>query len=107
MRILFDQGTPAPLRYHLLGHQIALAFEQGWSQLENGELLNAAEAAGFEVFITTDKNLRYQQNLSDRKIALIVLSTPSWPRVQRITGEILVSLQTIKLNDYLEIEVPW
>jgi hypothetical protein len=64
MRILFDQGTPTPLRYHLLGHQVALAYEQGWSTLENGELLNAAEAAGFEVLITTDKNLRYQQNLA-------------------------------------------
>ncbi len=107
MRILFDQGTPAPLRYQLLGHQVVLAYEQGWSILENGELLSAAEAAKFEVFITTDKNLRYQQNLANRKIALIVLSAPSWPRVQRIASEILLALDKIKPNDYLEIEVPW
>ena len=107
MRILFDQGTPAPLRYHLLGHQVALAYEQGWSTSENGELLSAAEAAGFEVLITTDKNLRYQQNLTNRKTAVVVLSATSWPRVQKIEGKILQALQTIKSNDYLEIEVPW
>lgn len=86
---------------------MVLAYEQGWSTLENGELLSAAESAKFEVFVTTDKNLRYQQNLSQRKIALIVLSAPSWPRVQRIAGEILLALEEIKPNDYLEIEVPW
>ena len=107
MRILFDQGTPAPLRYHLLGHQVTLAYEQGWSTLENGELLSAAEAAGFEVLITTDKNLRYQQNLTNRKIAVVVLTATSWPRVQKIEGKILQALQTIKSNDYLEIDVPW
>jgi hypothetical protein len=107
MRILFDQGTPAPLRYQLQGHQVALAYEQGWSTLENGALLSAAEAAGFEVLITTDRNLRYQQNLTSRKIAVIVLSAPSWPRVQKIGDKILQALKTIKPNDYLEIEVPW
>ena len=107
MRILFDQGTPAPLRPHLIGHDIKLAYEQGWATLQNGDLLNAAEAAGFEVFITTDKNLRYQQNLSHRKIALIVLSAPSWPRIERIKDRIVAALETIKANDYLEIEVPY
>ncbi len=107
MRILFDQGTPAPLRYHLLGHQVILAYEHGWSILENGELLSAAEAAGFEVLITTDKNLRYQQNLANRKIAVVVLSATSWPRVQKIEDKILRAIQTIKPNDYLEIDVPW
>jgi hypothetical protein len=106
MRILFDQGTPAPLRYRLPGHEIKLAFEQGWSTLQNGELLNAAENGGFEVFITTDKNLRYQQNLAHRKIALIVLSAPSWPRVQNIADNIAKTIETIKANDYIEITVP-
>ena len=95
------------MRYQLHGHQVVLAYEQGWSTLENGELLSAAEAAEFEVFITTDKNLRYQQNLVHRKIALIVLSAPSWPRVQKIADRILQALETTKPNDYLEIEVPW
>ena len=106
MRILFDQGTPAPLRYHLSGHEVKLAFELGWSTLQNGELLDAAENGGFEVFVTTDKNLRYQQNLAHRKIALIVLAAPSWPRVQNIAHDIAKVLETIKANDYIEIAVP-
>ena len=106
MRVLFDQGTPAPLRYQLLGHDIKLAFEQGWSTLQNGELLNAAENAGFDVFITTDKNLRYQQNLQHRNIALIVLSAPSWPRVQKMAHDIAKVLETIQAKDYIEIFVP-
>ena len=107
MRILFDQGTPAPLRYQLQGYQVVLAYEQGWSTLQNGELLSAAEAAGFEVFVTTDKNLRYQQNLTNRKIALIVLSTPSWPRIQKMADQILLALQTMNVGNYLEVDVPW
>jgi len=106
MRILFDQGTPAPLRNQLPGHDIPLAYELGWATLQNGELLSAAVAAGFEVFITTDKNLRYQQNLLHRKIAVVVLSAPSWPRVQQISHAILKTLDTIKWNDYVEIQVP-
>ena len=86
-----------------------LAYEQGWSTLQNGELLSVAEAeaAGFEVFVTTDKNLRYQQNLTNRKIALIVLSTTSWPRIQKIADQILLALLTMKVGDYLEMDVPW
>jgi hypothetical protein len=107
MRILFDQGTPAPLRYSLIGHEVKLAYEQGWSTLQNGDLLTAAEAAGFDVLITTDQNLRYQQNLSQRKIALMVLSAPSWPRVQLIADQIIAAVDAIKPNDYLEINVPY
>ena len=84
-----------------------LAHEQGWSTLQNGELLSAAKTAGFEVFVTTDKNLRYQQNLNNRKIALIVLSTTSWPRIQKIADQILLVLLTMKIGDYLEMEIPW
>jgi hypothetical protein len=107
MRILFDQGTPAPLRYSLVGHEVKLAYEQGWSTLQNGDLLNTAEAGGFDVLITTDQNLRYQQNLSQRKIALIVLSAPSWPRIQLIADQIISAINDSKPNDYLEIKVPY
>ncbi|VFM96182.1 MAG: hypothetical protein BECKG1743D_GA0114223_101115 [Candidatus Kentron sp. G] len=64
MRVLFDQGTPVPLRHHLPGHQISTAHELGWSNIENGELLRRAESHGFEILVTTDANLRYQQNLA-------------------------------------------
>lgn len=59
MRILFDQGTPAPLRHLLRGHEVSTAYERGWSTLKNGELLVAAEDQGLEVLVTTDRNLKY------------------------------------------------
>ncbi len=73
MRILFDKSAPYGLARDLEGHDIATAEERGWGRLENGILLNAAEEAGFDVFFTADKNLRYQQNLSGRKTSLVVL----------------------------------
>lgn len=60
MRVLFDQGTPAPLRLALTGHSVETAFELGWGTLQNGALIAAAESDGFDVFLTTDKNLKYQ-----------------------------------------------
>jgi len=80
MRILFDQGTPAPLRHELVGHNVSTADEMGWDRLGNGDLLNAAEVS-FDAFITTDQNLRYQQNLSGRQLAVLVLPTTSWPKI--------------------------
>jgi len=68
MRILFDQGTPVPLRNALIGHKVLTVFELGWHHLGNGDLLNAAEDAGFEVLVTTDQRLKYQQNLSHRTV---------------------------------------
>jgi len=103
MRILFDHGTPAPLRDALTSHDIATAFERGWSQLANGELLRQAESA-FDLLITTDKNLKYQQNLSGRKLAILVLSTTSWPRIEKQTAQI-AAVNTIKPGDFLEFEV--
>lgn len=73
MLILFDNGVPAPLRQALKDHVVVEAMERGWDQLVNGELIAAAEAEGFEILLTTDKNMRYQQNLTDRKIAFVVL----------------------------------
>jgi hypothetical protein len=72
VRILLDQGTPVPLRRVLAAHEVATAYEMGWATLDNGELLRAAEAE-FEVFITTDRNLRYQQNLTGWRLAILVL----------------------------------
>ena len=77
MRVLFDQGTPAPLRKRLTNCAVETAGERGWSTLENGDLLEAAGSAGFDVLLTTDSNLKYQQNLADRQIAVVVLSATS------------------------------
>ena len=68
MRILLDHNTPAPLRYWLIGHEVETAYECGWAELANGALLAMAEQAGFDALITTDKSIRYQQNLTGRKL---------------------------------------
>jgi hypothetical protein len=73
VRILFDQGTPVPLRKLLNPHHVETAFERGWSTLGNGELLAVAEQEGFEVFVTTDRNLRDQQDLRGGSIAIAVM----------------------------------
>ena len=71
MLILFDNGTPRGLARFLTGHTVEEARDRGWKELKNGELIDAAEAVGFAVMLTTDKNIRYQQNLVTRKIALV------------------------------------
>ncbi len=83
MRILFDQGTPEPLRYHLLDHEVATVFELGWSDLTNGELLTRAEQL-YDLLLTTDQQMRYQQNLTGRRLAIAALMTTSWPRIERL-----------------------
>jgi len=79
MLILFDNGTPAPLRHALKGHIVVEAIDRGWDRLANGDLIAVAEAAGFELLLTTDKNMRYQQNLTGRKIAFVILGNQQWP----------------------------
>lgn len=100
--ILFDQGTPEPLRKHLPRHIVETAFEPGWSNLRNGELLARAETR-FEVFVTTDKNLRYQQNLTSRKLAIVVLPFASWPRLQLRLIEIIQAIDSIQSGGFIEI----
>ena len=105
MKILFDQGTPVPLREYLPGHDIDTALELGWSELSNGELLDAAERDGFEVLITTDQNLKNQQNLAERKLAIIVLLSTSWPRIRSRVEDIQTVVETIALGDYKELPI--
>ena len=106
MRVLFDQGTPAPLRHVLVGHAVSTAFELGWATLKNGELLAAAENNSFDVFITTDTNLKYQQNLKSRRIAIVVLGTTSWPRL-KIVPELIVSvINASTAGSYVEVAIP-
>jgi hypothetical protein len=105
MKILFDQGTPVPLRRHLTGHAIDTAFQRGWSHLDNGALLDAAEQDGYGLLITTDQNLRYQQNLAGRQLAIIVLLSTSWPRIRLRVPEIQAAIVGISPGDYVEIPV--
>jgi predicted nuclease of predicted toxin-antitoxin system len=105
MNILFDQGVPAPLRDHLHDHSVATAFERGWSTLTNGQLLDAAEAAGFALMITTDRHLKDQQNLAARTIAIIVLRSTSWPRIQRCVDAIVEAIAHVRPGEYREIAI--
>lgn len=106
MRVLFDQGTPLPLRDYLADHLVESAYERGWSSLENGELLNEAESSGFDVLVTTDQNLRYQQNLASRHIAVLVLSTTSWPLIRRHVALVTATLDQAAPGSYVEVAIP-
>jgi len=106
VRILFDQGTPAPLRQSLTHHEVTTVYERGWSRLKNGELLETAEKLGVDVRVTTDSNLKYQQNLASRRIAIVVLSTPSWPRIQRTVPAVVGAIEAASQGDYIEVQIP-
>jgi hypothetical protein len=101
--VLFDQGTPAPLRHALAGHVVETAYERGGSSLKNGELIAAAESAGFQVFVTTDKNLKYQQNLDNRNLAIVVLPTTSWPRLQQTLPRVVAAVAAASQGSYSEV----
>jgi hypothetical protein len=105
VRVLFDQGTPVPLRHALTAHTVTTAYEMGWSRLSNGDLLDAAEAQ-FDAFVTTDQNLRYQQNLSGRRLAILVLPYASWPRLQSHVSVIVTAIDSLKPGDYVELSLP-
>jgi len=106
MRVLFDQGTPAPLRQLLLGHEVETAYERGWSSLQNGDLIAAAEAAEFAVFVTTDRNLKYQQNLAARRMAIVVLLTTSWPRIKAASAPVVIAVNESFPGGYIEVSIP-
>jgi hypothetical protein len=106
MRVLFDQGTPAPLRQLLLDHQVETAYERGWSSLQNGELIAAAEATGFTVFVTTDRNLKYQQNLAARRMAIVVLLTTSWPRIKAASAPVVTAVNASLPGGYVAVAFP-
>jgi len=106
MLILFDHGTPAPLRSFLKDHIVKKTKDLGWDTLSNGELLRAAEEAAFEIFLTTDKNIRYQQNLADRVIAIVVLGNSRWPVVRLYIDRVVAAIDASKPGTYTEVEIP-
>ena len=105
MKILFDQGTPVPLRRYLSGHTVNTAYELGWSELANGDLLTTAEQENYDLLITTDQNLHYQQNLTDRQIAILVLLSTSWPRLQQQVDQIQSAVDCIQRGEYKELSI--
>ena len=106
MRVLFDQATPVPIRPFLTGHAVSTATHEGGDKLQNGDLLNAAEAAGFEVFLTTDKNIRYQQNLNGRKIAIVLIRKQQWPDLKPNVQLVVAAVNAATPGTYVEVEIP-
>jgi hypothetical protein len=95
MRVLFDQATPVPIRSFLTGHDVRTAAQQGWDTLKNGDLL-----------LTTDKNMRYQQNLSGRRIAVVVLGLQQWPSLRPHVRLVAEAVQSTTLGSYTEVDFP-
>ena len=106
MRILFDHGTPSGIAKALAGHEVTEAMDRGWDRISNGELLKLAEEAGFELLVTTDKNLLYQQNLSGRTIAIIVLGDSTWRFVKPHLDRVSAAVNAATPGSYVEVEIP-
>jgi predicted nuclease of predicted toxin-antitoxin system len=105
MKILFDQGTPVPLRRHLHPHATDTSAERGWAGLRNGDLLDQAESNDYDAFITTDQNLKHQQNLAQRSIRILVLTSTSWPRISRKIQQIRDALEKLPDGGYTEVQI--
>ena len=106
MLILFDHGTPRGIARSLMGHTVKETKVLGWDRFTNGELLTAAEEAGFEVLLTTDKNLRCQQNLTGRKIAVVVLGKGRWRLIRPLIPEVVTAINSAKPGTCTEVEIP-
>jgi len=91
----------------LKGHEVVEAVERGWEKLANGDLLDAAEAAGFELFVTADKNIRYQQNLTSRKISIVVLGNAQWPVLRRYVERVVTAVSAATPGTYTEVDIPF
>jgi hypothetical protein len=106
MRILFDQGTPVAIRNALASHFVRTAYEQGWSTFSNGDLLQAAEEAGFDVLLTPDTGLPQQQSLKGRKLAVVILSKNRWTLIKSRLSEIVAAINSAKPGTYSVVEIP-
>jgi hypothetical protein len=103
-RILLDQNVPRALGAYLTGHEIWMAAEHGWAELENGDLMRAAGEAGCALMVTCDQNIRYQQNMATRPIGLVVLSTNYWPTLRTGAELMLNAVSALKPKGYVFVE---
>src|SRR5208283_5076042 len=106
MLILLDNGTPRGITRSLSGHTVKESRKKGWDELSNGELLTVAETAGFEVLVTTDKNIRYQQDLTGRKIAIVVLGKGRWRLIKPMLAEVSAAVNAATPGSYTEVDIP-
>ena len=107
MLILFDHGTPRSVARWLRGHTVVEAIAKGWDKLSNGELLKVAEEGGFDVLLSTDKNIRYQQNLKGRSIAIVILGNSQRPVVLRYIQRVIDAVNAAAPGSYTEVEIPF
>lgn len=107
MRILFDHNVPIGVRFFLANHEVHTIVEMNWPpQLENGELLQAAESQAFDVLVTSDQNISHQQNLRSRRLALVVLGSNIWPIVRNYAAEIVAKVAAARPGSFAIIEMP-
>ena len=104
--VLLDKNIPWGVRPHLAGCTVRTTEDEGWSGLSNGDLLSAAERAGFEVMLTADQHIRHQQNLAGRRLALVVLSSPAWPVVKDHTPAINAAIDAATQGSYQQVNLP-
>jgi predicted nuclease of predicted toxin-antitoxin system len=104
--ILLDNNAPKRLRTELPGHNVETAFERGWASLTNGDLIAAAEAAGFDVLVTADKNLEYQQKIATRRLAVVVLDDNRWSRVRQNVDRISESVGLALAGRFIRVSFP-
>jgi hypothetical protein len=107
MIILFDHGTPRSITRFLHGHTVVEAVARGWDQFDNGALLDVAEEAGFDLLLSTDKNIRYQQNLKGRRIAIVILGNSQRPAVHRHIERVIAAVNAATPGSYTEVEIPY
>ena len=107
MLILFDHGAPRSTARFLDGHTVVGAMAKGWDRLANGALLKAAEDAGFELLLSTDKNIRYKQNLKGRRIAIIILGNSTRPVVHRYIDRVIAAVNAATPGSYAEVDIPF
>ena len=105
MKLLFDQGTPAPLRRYLPGHSVDTLWEKGWSEKGNGELLDLAERDGYEILVTTDQSLPHQQNLARRRVGVVVLLSTDWSRVRLCAEQIGRAVGAVRPGQAVEVPI--
>lgn len=105
-RIILDQNCPIGIRQILADHEVVTALEMGWDALTNGKLLDAAEREGFHILVTSDQNLRYQQNLAGRRIALVVLGTTHWLTIKADPGGVVAACDGSKVGSYVVVPFP-
>ena len=106
MKILFDHCTPRPLRRFLASHNVTTADQHGWSRLRNGDLLNAADKNGIDIFITTDQDMEHQQHFQNRRFGTIIITDPNWKRIQHHIPAVLAAVQATQPGSKEYVRIP-